>query len=147
MDSLSKFQISLSFAESEYIQCRRLASVSFHDFKRPFHESSTIDIFIPRRLTVHTSFEGTIGGKAKSPPILLSPSSSQIRIRSGTVAISKPVAHNRRPIRGRSEIEGGSREEAIYVISMEGTKDPPEELWRLFAYEHERSILIERPSV
>lgn len=96
--------------------------------------------------------EGAIGGEARSPPVLLPPNSFQIRIQSGTVAISKLVAHSRlrrrrRLIRERSEIEGGSREEAIYVISMEGTKDPPEELWRLFAYEHEGSILIERPPV
>jgi len=42
----------------------------------------------------------------------------------------------------RSKIEEGS-EGAIYVISMEDSEGPLEELWRLFAYEHEGSILIE----
>jgi len=48
-----------------------------------------------------------------------------------------------RPIRERSKIEEGS-EEAIYVISVEDSEGPLEELWRLFAYEHEGSILIEK---
>lgn len=51
-----------------------------------------------------------------------------------------------RPIRERSKIGEGS-EEAIYVISMEDSEGPLEELWRLFAYEHEGSILIEKLAV
>lgn len=51
-----------------------------------------------------------------------------------------------RPIRERSKIEKGSKE-AIYVISIEDSEGPLEKLWRLFAYEHEGSILIERLTV
>lgn len=58
---------------------------------------------------------------------------------------SEPVGDTS-PIRERSKIEEGS-EEAIYVISMEDSEGPLEELWRLFAYEHEGSILIERLTV
>lgn len=148
----------LSLSQNIFHVCDSSAAISFRDFKRLVERLTrdTVDIFIPQRLSARTSFEGTMGsdkgwwgGEAEGEKggISLSWNGFRIRIRSGTTAISKPVAHSRHPIRKRSEIEVGSRVEAIYVISMEGRKDLPEELWRLFAYAHEGSILIELPQM
>lgn len=93
-----------------------------------------------RRLKVKVHRNG------RTPPLI--PSSrtfSKFGYDLGDLGDSKPVGDTR-PIRERSKIEEGSKE-AIYVISMEDSEGPLEELWRLFAYEHEGSILIERLAV